>query len=552
MKFEQRNKRPIYYYSNNINEVYGLKNFGLLCKIKKSLPATEAGLLCSRLEEVLSLLYYAHTSFALNTCISLTTIINAKSAKVGEFISIFSQGIHLLNKNREQLMRAWGIGTTTRSKRNKACASLRLKSILKTTLHTKATSEELIIECAKRIAEKYKKHCEIIDDVMDVEIKECAGKKKTGFQANIIYNVNPEIRNIALGAVEIPAANLGFAKFSFPQENLPETDGNLYFDTENSKIILDTSKLPGEENGCLLGDVSSIVLNEIPEGSSPGQVWLRINGRKINKEIGIVKQVNEGAAEKFYLDPGSEFLARSVDSYLNKKNLLEFKIYQVKLNNLDDLMKQLRTPNLAFRVKIRVGDNFWTSTPFVKAAIQRKSVICEFRQTYAIRVDKDKVEKAIISLWVCPVDEQKLPDEFQSLRQEGILGYSIIRLDKELVEQKKVNWIPLNNGVCFEDTTMTKDQAMISMIFRLIPKVPGNYTEVAMSGKNYTIGEMVYYNEPIELKYPATQGEFDLLNRKDIQFDKNRAGTLGSPLRYPMNEEEWKLAKLEGKLFFSN
>ena len=42
---------------------------------------------------------------------------------------------------------------------------------------------------------------------------------------------------------------------------------------------------------------------------------------------------------------------------------------------------------------------------------------------------------------------------------------------------------------------MKREQAMISMIFQLIPNTPGNYPEVAMSGKNYTIGEMVYYNE---------------------------------------------------------
>lgn len=252
------------------------------------------------------------------------------------------------------------------------------------------------------------------------------------------------------------------------------------------------------------------------------------------------------------MDPANEFLARSVDSYLNKKNLLEFKIYQVKLNNLDDLIQQLKSANLAFRVKIRVGDNFWTSTPFVKPIPQKKGVLCEFRQTYAIRVDKDKVDKAIISLWVCPIEEQKLPDEFQSLKTEVILGYSIIRLDKEIVEQKKVNWIPLNNGVCFEDITMKREQAMISMIFQLIPNTPGNYPEVAMSGKNYTIGEMVYYNEQVDLKYPATQVEFDLLGRKDIKFEKERIGTLGSPLRYPMNEEEWRMAKLEGICFHFN
>lgn len=209
------------------------------------------------------------------------------------------------------------------------------------------------------------------------------------------------------------------------------------------------------------------------------------------------------------------------------------------------MYEKLKTKDVAFRVKVRVGDNFWTSTPFVHPQKQKKGIMCDFKETYCIRVDRDKVDKAIVSLWVCPIEGEQLPDEFQSLKTELTFGYTIIRLDKEIAEQKKVYWIPLNNGVCFEDLTMKKDDAMLSMNFSLMEKMPGNYPEAAMSGKNFTIGEMVYYNEMIELKYPGTQSEFDLLERKDINFEPERVGKVGCPLRYPMNEDEWKLANIE-------
>ena len=287
MKFEQRNKRPIYFYSNSIDEVCGLKNYGLLCKKKKNLAVAEAGLLCSRLEEILSLLYYTHTSFAFNSCLTLTAKIFKKSEKFGDFITLFSQGIQVLNNNRGQYMLSWSKATEAKSKRNRARSSLRLKSILKLALHNRASSEQLIIECAKKIAANYKKHCGERDEVLDDEVRECAGRKKKGFLANIIYNVSPEIKNYALGAIEIPAAHLGFAKFCFPVDNLPETEGSIYFDTRNEKLILETSKLAREENGCLLGDISSIVLNELQKEVLQVNFGLESMEEKSNKELGI-------------------------------------------------------------------------------------------------------------------------------------------------------------------------------------------------------------------------------------------------------------------------
>lgn len=66
-----------------------------------------------------------------------------------------------------------------------------------------------------------------------------------------------------------------------------------------------------------------------------------------------------------------------------------------------------------------------------------------------------------------------------------------------------------------------------------------------MIGKCYNIDSLVTYNEEIDLYYPANKAEFDKLNRTDIEFDSEKVGSKGTPLRYPSNSAESKLADLE-------
>ena len=252
--------------------------------------------------------------------------------------------------------------------------------------------------------------------------------------------------------------------------------------------------------------------------------------------------------ETVYLDPSNEFMARSIDSYLNKKTIIEFHINMAKFDNLDLAQDKLLTDNVSFRIKINVGDYFWTSTPFVEPEVRPDSTYVDFNEKFKLRVPMGDVDKIVVSLWGSPTENHSLDDEFQALKTELNFGSTIVRLDKEIPTEASVAWVPLNNGVCFEELTMSKDDAILSLSFRLIENAPGNSPEAIMSGKNFIIGEMVYYNEPVELRYPTSRNEFLLLGRKDIKYDPDRAGTLGSPLRYPMNEEEWSIAKLECKL----
>lgn len=289
MKFEERNNRPIYFYSNDINELFGIKNFGVFCKKKQSFEANAGAQLGTKLNEILSLLYYKYTSIVLNSCLQLTADINAKSQKVGEFIGCFSQEVQLLANNRRFVLETWAKANVLRSKRCKPLASLRLKALLRTMLRINRPTEDLIVMYAKKIGSTYRKHCEEREDALDMEIKECAKKKKQGFSANIVYHVNPEIRKYALGEAEIPARHLGCAKFNFPTDNLSEESCLLSFDSENAKILLESQG--GDTKNCMLADISSVVLNDTPDHGASGKFWLRINGRKINKELGIGIQI---------------------------------------------------------------------------------------------------------------------------------------------------------------------------------------------------------------------------------------------------------------------
>ena len=287
MKFEERNNRPIYFYSNDLDELYGLMYFGIYCKKKQDFEANVGALLSTRLNEILSVLFYKHTSIVLNSCIQLTSEINTKSEKIGEFIGCFSQGLHLLELNRGFVLETWAKANVLRSKRSKPRASLRLKALLRTMLRITRPTEDLIVMYAKKIGSSYKKHCEEREDALDMEIKECAKKKKQGFTANIVYHVHNEIRKYALGQAEIPARHLGCAKFNFPTDNLSEDSCLLSFDSQSAMILLESQG--SEAKNCMLGDISSLVLNQAPEHDTTGKFWLRINGRKINKELGIGK-----------------------------------------------------------------------------------------------------------------------------------------------------------------------------------------------------------------------------------------------------------------------
>ena len=229
--------------------------------------------------------------------------------------------------------------------------------------------------------------------------------------------------------------------------------------------------------------------------------------------------------------------------------LLEVKIYLVRIRKLDEMIKELKTVDLGFRVRIAAGERFWIATPFVKPKNMEKTAgLCDFKLSYRIRVDLLRFDTVTVSLWVCPIENGRLPDVLESLKKERSLGFTRLRLTA-VPEQKKVLWIPLNNETYPDKPFSRQDDPMISLNYRLLRDVPGNFPEVPLSGKQFSVGDIVCFIEKLDLSYPSTEAEFSLLHRPDIVFDPSRANTAGTPLRTPATAKEWRIADLDPEAF---
>jgi hypothetical protein len=151
-----------------------------------------------------------------------------------------------------------------------------------------------------------------------------------------------------------------------------------------------------------------------------------------------------------------------------------------------------------------------------------------------------------IGLLAIAAEKNRVPDTLKTLKKEVKVGFTKFSL-LNLPKQKKIMWIPLNGGIGNEDPFLNPKQPIASMSLRLIKEVPGNYPEAPLTGKGYNINELVTYTEELPLYYPKTEQEFSLLRRRDIKFDKKRAGKQGCPLRYPLKAEELQALGLESK-----
>ena len=141
------------------------------------------------------------------------------------------------------------------------------------------------------------------------------------------------------------------------------------------------------------------------------------------------------------------------------------------MRNLTPAFQALNTEKIGFKLKIKIGENYWTKTQTVKHQKKRGVYVCEFGQIIRFRVNLSYASQAVVSLTAVQMDNeaesQTIPDEFQSLKTEFVVGFTKINVEK-LVETKNPMWVPLNNGICFENPSMLQDGAMLSMNFRLI------------------------------------------------------------------------------------
>ena len=418
-------------------------------------------------------------------------------------------------------------------------------------------SDALVLaECSRIIKEKYRRHRE-------EEVKEYGRRKKNDldqlekFSVFAKYDIFPEIQSYCKGMKEIKDEHKVFASFNIPEDSFIEKTGICMLDNKNNQMIVAAVDREEYPSGTYpFGEISCLVIGEAPGGIGSNKAplkWIRVNGRKFKKAESFLNELKaEERKQKipkvYNIDPSSVFQAQCAESFLGTKSLLELKLYSVTINKYDEIVKRMESDNIAFSVMIKIGDNFYTRTTFIRAKPAKRGYSCEFRKNYRLKVDMDYVDHISISLWVRKIEANDLPDQMISLQNAKRIGYTNYSKDYfPKTEAKKAQWIPLNNSFYMENIVLNEGDSMVALNIQLLENIPGNAPEVALNGINYYIGEIVYYLERVELRYPDRKADFLKLDRKDIAYDQEMAGRVGCPLRLPGNLDEWKASGLPGE-----
>jgi len=157
-----------------------------------------------------------------------------------------------------------------------------------------------------------------------------------------------------------------------------------------------------------------------------------------------------------------------VDSYFSKKFLLELKIFSIRLEDISQVEEKLGTDRIWLRLKIWVGDVFWTASPFTLAKLKNKNLSCNIKQNYRLRIDPEVCNNVTLVLTAIDNAVDGLPDPLKSLRHEVQLGFS--QIDVNNIENKTC-YIPLNNKNYNEEIYMEPNVPKVSLSMELLSNV---------------------------------------------------------------------------------
>lgn len=474
MNFKQRPAGPIFFYSNDLNEVQALKGFGVFCKKTANKP------LEGDLAKLLDSLMYNNGAFGYNRIDQVFGAGAANSFKVYKLMQCLAGGTFYLEDQKKMVLKAWANNVTTKAKHFKPKATMRLALFLQTLARIRDPSETAIYESTKRIVSAHEREREVTRGIFDDAIQEKANRRFQGMSAHATYEVSPAIEPIATGREEIPSENKEFTKFDFTLKPFDVSNSQVKIDYSDFKMNVVSRCDETDVYGSVpIDDISSIVLNEEPPRTeSENLKWLKVNGRKIKEPERYgrfqFKCLGNTLNDEEYIDPASRFYALSVDSYLTKKNLLELILHSVRLKDATDVKTALGTDELRLRLKINSGNIFWTSTPFVAPKMRNESISCDFKQICRVRINRDSSDHIRITLSAVAAEGDRLPDTLKTLKKEVKLGSKSIPLSS-IVEQKKLTWIPLNGGLLSEDNDTDKTTPMLAMNMRIIDNVSIRY-----------------------------------------------------------------------------
>ena len=234
MMFEQRKRRPIFVYDNNLNMLQGLKNYGVFCKTINEKYGTRFDL---KLIRLLASLSYFNTVVPWNSIKSVLNKMIDKSKRMTVLINSFPIIAQMLDQQKKFLLLAWAYGITHKPKRYRLKPVLRLNRQSTMIPRFRYPIDQDIPEAAKAIFKLYKEYRTRANKDPDNEIAEKARRRSNGISAASVYKISPEIVPIAHGIKEVPKEYKDFTKFNFPNVEFSQPEGIVKLDHINKLIL---------------------------------------------------------------------------------------------------------------------------------------------------------------------------------------------------------------------------------------------------------------------------------------------------------------------------
>jgi hypothetical protein len=476
MKFDKRPAGPVFFYTDELNEAQALKDYGLFCK---RMATEENSTLESKTLKLLDAIWYNNASVGFNFITRLYKMAVRGSKKTCKSMKSIADANTYFENQKKMLLKAWANNVNSKARHFKPRSTIRLAMFLRTLAKVHNPNEELIVSSTKRILDAYEKEHEVARGVFNEAINEKANRRFEGMSAYSVYKVSPLIEGYAADQKEVPVEDRSYTKFDFSTGEFEATDSQVRIDYYNHKVNVVSRYEKNKIYGSVpIDDISSIVINEAPpEIESRNLRWLKVNGRKIKEEEKYGKvdnnKIGETLSSEQYIDPTSKFYALSVDSYLTKKTLIELKLHSIRLKDAAHVKEDLGTEDIKLRLKVNTGDIFWTSLPFVAPKMKGDSISCDFKHICRVRINPESSDYVMITLYAVAAESDKLPDTLKTLKKEAKLGLIKIPL-ADVVKQKKLMWIPLNDGFYSENPDSDKKTPMLAMSMRILKNVTLN------------------------------------------------------------------------------
>ena len=288
MKFQEREKRPIFFYSNSLAELFALKACGTYQRDKAA-----GGDGNKKLKQLLALLCYNSTTQMWSHWAKLNDVLCKRSANGSTTCSMLQLCTSRLSQQVYTIPRIWARCVLDLANQRKPRATLRIRRLLQGMCKLREPTEEIIVEAARLIAKKYGRRGEGEDPALTEEVRERSSKPDQRVPVNAVYDVHPESAKYCRRQVIIPGEYSTFATFDFPHEDFKDSDCTARLIAKDSRLLIDSNSAPDLTRANLpLGDISAIILDMAPISKGKGSIaarWLAIKGRKIRLPLSVGK-----------------------------------------------------------------------------------------------------------------------------------------------------------------------------------------------------------------------------------------------------------------------